>query len=339
MPDIYIIAEIAQAHDGSLGMAHAYIDALATTGVDAIKFQVHIAEAESSVYEHFRVKFSFQDKTRMDYWKRIEFTRDQWAELKRHCTSKKLDFIASPFSNTAVDLLQSIGVDKFKVASGEVSNKLLLKHLSGTGKEIFMSSGMSSMAELDDSVGFLMNRSTKLSLLQCTSAYPTHPSQWGLNLISHFRERYQIPVGFSDHSGDIFACLAAVSHGAELIEFHTVFDKRIFGPDTTSSITVDQAAMLVTGARQISQALQNPVDKNNLTDIIGIKQIFEKSLAVNQNLPAGHLLTFDDLEAKKPRDRGISADKYEQIIGRQLSRDLRQWEFLTWSDLLKNPSS
>jgi len=126
----FIIAEIAQAHDGSLGTAHAYIDALSKTGVHAIKFQTHIAEAESSIYEPFRVKFSKQDKTRFDYWKRMEFTLEQWKELKAHCNEVGLEFMSSPFSNAAVDVLEEVGVNRYKIGSGEVTNFLLLEKIN-----------------------------------------------------------------------------------------------------------------------------------------------------------------------------------------------------------------
>lgn len=335
MQKIYTIAEIGQAHEGSLGMAHAYIDALAPTGVNAIKFQVHIAEAESSIHEPFRIKFSFQDATRMDYWKRMEFSTDQWNELKNHCEARTLDFIASPFSNTAVHLLKSIGTRKFKIASGEVNNKLLIQHLADTGKELIVSSGMSSLIELDECLSFLINKNLTASLLQCTSAYPTQPDQWGLNMIPVFKERYGIPVGFSDHSGDIYASLAAVAHGAALLEFHTVFDKRMFGPDTSSSVTIDQVSLIVNGAKQIAKALQHPVDKNAAITPVSLKHIFQKSLAVNKKLPAGHIITDEDLEAKKPANQGIPAHSFEQVTGQQLIREMAQWDFLTWQDIRK----
>ena len=124
---MFIIAEIAQAHDGSLGMAHAYVDAVAKTGCHAIKFQTHISEAESSIHEPFRVKFSKQDATRMDYWKRMEFTLDQWKEIKQHCDEVGLEFMSSPFSNAAVDLLEKVGVLRYKIGSGEVNNFVLLE--------------------------------------------------------------------------------------------------------------------------------------------------------------------------------------------------------------------
>jgi N-acetylneuraminate synthase len=270
----------------------------------------------------------------MDYWRRIEFKPEEWAGLKQHCESLHLDFIASPFSNAAVDLLTGIGVKKFKVGSGEVNNKLLLRCLSEVSEEIILSSGMSSLAELDDAIHFLKTSSVRLYLLQCTSSYPTVPGQWGLNLINDFKERYQIPVGFSDHSGDIFACLSAASRGARLLEFHVVFDKRMFGPDTSSSITIDQAKTLVHGARQIAFDLQKPIHKNETGAFDDLKRIFGKSLAVNKNLPSGHRLTFNDLEAKKPSGRGICPTQYEKVLGRQINRDMEQWIFFDENDLL-----
>ena len=149
----FIITEIAQAHDGSIELAHKYIDEVAKTGIDAIKFQTHIAEAESSEFEPFRVLFS-DDKTRFDYWKRMEFTLKEWKELKAHCDDVGVEFMSSPFSNAAVDLLEEVGVMRYKVGSGEVNNFVLLEKIAQTGKPIIISSGMSSFEELDATVFF-----------------------------------------------------------------------------------------------------------------------------------------------------------------------------------------
>ena len=161
-----IIAEIGQAHEGSLGIAHSYIDAMAQAGVNAIKFQTHIAEAESSEFEPFRVKFSYEDDSRFDYWKRMEFSEDQWIGLKKHCEDKGMEFLSSPFSCAAVDLLENIGVKRYKIGSGEVNNLLLVKKIINTGKPIILSSGMSSFAELDRTVNFIKQHSNDLSILQ-----------------------------------------------------------------------------------------------------------------------------------------------------------------------------
>jgi len=330
---VYIIAEIGQAHEGSLGIAHSYIDALATTGVNAVKFQTHIAIAESSEFEPFRIKFSYEDQTRFDYWNRMEFTAHQWAGLKQHCEEKKLDFISSPFSNAAVDLLEQIGVKKYKIGSGEVSNFLMLRKIVLTGKDILLSSGMSSWAELDKAIAFLKPYGNALSVLQCTTAYPTLPEQWGLNVISELKQRYHLPTGLSDHSGDIVAGLAATALGAEILECHVVFDKRMFGPDASASLTLDQIVQLVKGVRALESSLSMPIDKAHNEGFQPLKQIFEKSLAVNKDLPEGHILTINDLEAKKPKGYGWDAADFQAVLGKKLKYSLSSWSFLKNEDI------
>lgn len=329
----YLIAEIGQAHEGSLGILHSYIVALAGTGVNAIKFQLHIAEAESSSYEPFRVKFSYEDKTRYDYWKRMEFTLEQWKEIKAHCDEVGLDFICSPFSNLAVDWLEEIGVKYYKIGSGEVNNLLLLEKIAKTKKPVIISSGMSSFSELDKTVSFLKERNVDFSILQCTTSYPTQPEQFGFNVIKELKERYLVKVGFSDHSAKIATNVAAVALGAEILEFHVVFDRKMFGPDTKSSLTINEVSQLVEDVNATYKAIQNPINKNNNEQFSELKSIFEKSLAINKNLSKGHLITFEDLEAKKPKGYGIDALKFQDIIGKKLKEDMKQWDFINENDL------
>lgn len=331
---IKIIAEIGQAHNGSLQKAHDYIDAIATTGVDAIKFQTHIAEAESSIYEPFRVKFTDEYATRFDYWKAMEFTFEQWQELKAHCDKVGLEFISSPFSNAAVDLLEGVGVNCYKIGSGEVNNFLLLKRIAQTGKPVILSSGMSSYQELDKTINFLKSKEIEFSILQCTTAYPTQPEEYGLNVIQELRARYNVPVGFSDHSAKIETCIAAVTLGAEIVEFHAVFSKNDFGPDVTSSLTIDEIKTLTEAVRNIEKALMNPVDKFDNSKFTELKSIFEKSLSINKDLKAGHIIQFSDLEAKKPANKGIPASKFKEVIGKKLVEDKKQWSFLNKKGLI-----
>ncbi|PKD21149.1 N-acetylneuraminate synthase [Salegentibacter salinarum] len=331
---MFIIAEVGQAHDGSLGMALSYIDTLAETGVDAVKFQVHIAEAESSEHETFRVKFSEQDKTRFDYWKRMEFSLDQWKLLKQRCDKKGVEFLASPFSNAAVDLLEIVGVKRYKIGSGEVNNFLLLQKIVKTGKPVIISSGMSSFEELDKTVEFLKERKVEFSILQCTTAYPTKPEDYGLNVIQQLRERYLVPVGYSDHSARTETSLAATALGAEILEFHVVFDRRNFGPDATSSLEINEIKKLVEAVKNIKTSLGHPVDKSDNSRFSDLKNIFEKSLAINKDLLTGHKLSFEDLEAKKPKGYGINALRFEEILGKELKKDMKQWEFLNEEDIL-----
>jgi N,N'-diacetyllegionaminate synthase len=330
----YIIAEIGQAHEGSLGILYSYIDAIAQTGVDAVKFQMHIAEAESSEHEPFRIQFSLEDKTRFDYWKRMSFSLEQWRAIKQYCESLRLDFICSPFSNLAVDWLEEIGIQLYKIGSGEVNNFLILEKIAQTEKPVILSSGMSSYEELDNAVAFLKERNVSFSVLQCTTSYPTQPEQYGLNVIQELKSRYGVAVGFSDHSARIETCIAATVLGASILEFHVVFDRQLFGPDAKASLTIPEVKDLVQAVRSIAKSLAHPIDKNDISYLAPLKQIFEKSLAVNKDLPKNHILTFEDLEAKKPKGFGILASKYNEVIGRTLTSDMKQWNFLNEDDLV-----
>jgi N-acetylneuraminate synthase len=330
---VEVVAEIAQAHDGSLGTAHAYIDALAGTGVDTVKFQVHIAAAESSVHEPFRVQFSFEDETRYAYWQRMEFTPEQWAGLKLHCEQHGLEFLASPFSIAAVELLERLGVARYKIGSGETSNLLMLDRIARTGKPIILSSGLSTFDDLDRTIAFLRPHRNALTLLQCTTSYPTAPAQVGLNVLAELRGRYGLPVGLSDHSGTIHPGLAAVALGARMLEFHAVFDRRAFGPDATSSLQIDEIRQLVEGVRAISTALAHPIDKSTLAVAPELLTMFGKSLSVNRDLAAGSVLELAHLESRKPGDRGISAQDFRDVVGRKLARALQDGDFLTADDL------
>lgn len=325
---VEIIAEIAQAHEGSLGVLHSYIDALAKTGVDTVKFQTHIAEAESSSFEPFRVKFSYEDKTRFDYWQRMEFSFEQWRGIKQHCEEVGLKFLSSPFSNKAVELLENLEVDRYKIGSGETTNLLMLEKVARTGKDVILSTGMSSFVELDKSISFLKSKGCGLSVLQCTTKYPTEAEDIGLNVLADLKSRYNVPVGLSDHSGKIYPSIAAVALGAEIVEVHAVFDRQMFGPDSSSSLTISEIEDLAQGVKFINKSLDNEIDKNDCSGFDDVKTIFEKSLAVNREKKAGEEIVLGDLEAKKPANRGIAAQDYRRVVGRRINCDLKKWDFL-----------
>ena len=329
----YIIAEVAQAHDGSLGLAHAYIDAIADTGADAVKFQTHIAKAESTFDEPWRVKFSSQDKSRYDYWKRMEFTAEQWSELAEHSRSLGLDFLSSPFSIEAAIILEKIGIKQWKIGSGEIYNPILLDYLLDTQLPILFSSGMSSVADLDNVIDQAVKKSTPFGIFQCSSSYPAPPELWGLEVLSSFRKRYNCPVGLSDHSGNIYAGLAATTLGADFIEVHVTFDKKMFGPDVTSSITISELEQLVLGSKSIRLALNNKDDKDTLvSSTSNLKKTFGRSLALVSKLPSGTKLSKRDLTLKKPGS-GILYDDINKVIGRSLKTHKGIDKLLTWDDL------
>jgi N,N'-diacetyllegionaminate synthase len=329
----FIIAEIGQAHDGSLGILHSYIDAVAATGVDAIKFQTHIAEAESSPLEPFRVKFSYQDATRQDYWRRMEFTAEQWTGIKQHCESVGLEFLSTPSCVAAVDLLEDLGVKRYKIGSGDTGNRLLLSRVAATGKQVILSSGLSSYEEIDEAVDFVTGLGASVVVMQCTSEYPVSLQKVGLNLIATFRERYRHPIGLSDHSGSIYPAVAAVALGVQFIEVHVVFDRRMFGPDSGSSLTIDELRSVVQGVRAIEQSLHSDFDKTLSAERSRVRDMFGKTLSVRRDMHAGEVLSVRDLESKKPAGQGISAAEYAAVVGKRLRRNLAQWDFLRQEDI------
>jgi N,N'-diacetyllegionaminate synthase len=329
-----IIAEVAQAHDGSLGAAHAYIDAIAQAGADAVKFQTHIAAAESTLREPWRVKFSLQDVTRFEYWQRTGFSEDQWAGLRAHAVERGLLFLSSPFSLEAAELLRRVGVSAWKIASGETSHPALFDFVAGTGLPILLSTGMSGMAEIDRAVERLRHRVADLTLLQCTTAYPCPPDKVGLNLLQVFRARYGGKVGLSDHSGSIYAGLAAVALGADALEVHVTFSRECFGPDVPASLTTSELAQLAAGARAIGRMLAHPVDKDALArEAAPARAIFGKSVVARVPLGAGSVLREADLALKKP-GTGLAPERLPELVGRTLVRALAADESIQETDLL-----
>jgi N-acetylneuraminate synthase len=329
----FIVGEVGLVHEGSLGIAHAFVDAIAAAGADAVKFQTHIAEAESTLHEPFRVRFSRQDDSRYDYWRRTSFTEEQWAGLAEHANECGLVFLSSPFSLEAVELLERVGMPAWKVGSGEVSNSELLERIAQTGSPILLSSGMSSLQELDEAVRTIRSVGGSLAILQATSAYPSPPERIGLNVLDDLRRRYGCPVGLSDHSGTIYASLAAVALGANLIEVHVTLSRNMFGPDVPASIAVEELRELADGIRFIDRALSNPVDKDALAEELGpLRRIFTKSVVLRDDLPAGTVLEREHLAAKKP-GTGIPASKLPALVGRRLLRDVTADELLDESDV------
>ena len=329
-----IIAEVAQAHDGSLGAAHAYIDAAARAGADAVKFQTHIAAAESSPAEPWRVKFSLQDATRFDYWRRMEFTEEQWAGLSAHAAERGLQFLSSPFSVEAAQLLRRAGVSAWKIASGEVSNLPLFEFIASTRLPVLLSTGMSRLSEIDSAVARVRRAGLPLTVMQCTTAYPCPEEKIGLNLIAFFRERYGCPAGLSDHSGRIWAPLAAAALGAEAIEVHITFSRECFGPDVPASLTTGELKQLVEGVRFIEKTLQNPVNKDEAArELEPLREIFTKSVAARVDLAPGAVLAAGHLALRKP-GTGIPGERLPELIGRVVRRPVAAGKFLEEEDFL-----
>jgi len=329
----YLIAEVAQAHDGSLGTAHAFIDAAADAGADAIKFQTHIADAESTLDEPFRVKFSLQDETRLDYWRRMEFTREQWAGLASHAAERSLHFLSSAFSLEAVSLLRNLDVPAWKIASGEVRTEGLVDAICSGGRPVLLSTGMSPWSDIDSAVARIGEAGSPLAILQCVSRYPTPLNDVGLNVMDDMRARYNCPVGLSDHSGQPWPALTAIARGAAVVELHLTLSERMFGPDVPSSLTVDQFRMVADMRDAVAQMDAHPADKDGVAeDLADMRAMFGRSLAPKRDLIAGTLVTEDMLVAKKPAS-GIPENDIDAVVGRTLVRDVTSDRLISWADL------
>lgn len=333
LPGALIVGEVAQTHDGSLGQAHAFIDAIAGAGADAVKFQTHIAAAESTPAEPWRVQFSRQDESRYAYWQRMEFTADQWSGLAEHATDSGLLFLSSAFSIDAIELLESLDMKAWKVASGEVTNLPLIERMARSGAPVLLSSGMSSLDELDRAMRHVREAGAPVAVLQCATAYPCPPEQVGLNVIQELRSRYDCWVGLSDHSATIYPAIAAAVLAVDVIEVHVTLSREMFGPDVPASVTTSEVAQLVEGVRFVEQAMASPVDKDLIAgDMEPMRALFTRSAVAAVDIEAGTALTIHDLIAKKP-GTGIPAARIPELVGRRARRAIPADTVLSEDDL------
>lgn len=329
----FLIAEVAQAHDGSLGFAHAFIDVAAEAGVDCIKFQTHIADAESTRDETFRVAFSREDKTRFDYWKRMEFTEEQWDGLAQHARGKGLVFLSSCFSVAAVKMMRRVGMPAWKIGSGEVDTPDLFDAMAQGGEPMLLSSGMSSYADVARQAARVAAAGAPLGLFQCTTRYPTAFEEVGLNVIDELHRKFGCPVGLSDHSGTIWPSVAAMARGAAMIEVHMAFHELQFGPDTAASLDPGALRQLVEARDAIDCMARNPVDKDAAgAEMSELRALFGKSVALRHALPAGTVLEPQHLTLKKPGG-GLAAALLPELVGQALTNDVAADRLLKPDDL------
>src|SRR5688500_8221787 len=328
-----VIAEVAQSHDGSLGQAHAFIDAAARAGADVIKFQTHIASEESTLAEPWRVRFSKQDDTRLDYWRRMEFSESQWIGLKQHADEAGIRFLSSPFSLRAVEMLGRLGMPAWKVASGEIANFPLLDAMLAPRLPILLSTGMSPWVEIDAAVARVRASGNDLTVMQCTSEYPCPPERTGLGVMAQLRARYGCRVGISDHSGRIYCGIAAAALGARVVEVHVAFSREMFGPDVPASITFEELKQLTEGVRFVDAALANPIDKDAIAaEKSNLRSIFGRSIVAARDLAPGTTLSTEVLALKKP-GTGLPESQLATLLGRRLSKPLSRDQQLKLDDI------
>ena len=334
MINTYIIAEIGNTHEGSLGLAKQFIKTAAGCGVSAVKMQTHIFEAES--LPNAPNPPYFKDETRKEYFERTAFNLNQWRELRRYSEDDlNVDFLSSPFSIEAVTLLEEVGLKAYKIPSGEVNNLPLLEKIAKTRKKVLLSSGMSSWAEIDEAVKTLeSNGCIDLTVLQCTSEYPCPAEQSGLNILSEMKKRYgNIKVGYSDHTMGIAIPIAAVVLGASVIEKHFTLSQKMYGSDAMNSIEPEEFKRLVDEIRQIDLAMNSQINKDDkVQELKQMKITFEKSIVSSKEIKEGEVITLDMLKFKKPGD-GILAKDYKKIIGMKVTNSIPANHQLTMDNL------
>lgn len=275
-----IIAEVGLHHDGSLGTAHAYIDAIAHAGANTAKFQCHYADATTE-FRPGSNPFP-QDATRQDFYKRTSFTTQQWADLADHAHDVGLGFCVSVFSKAAIDYLHGVAVGYWKIGSGQVGNLPLVSALTGRWEPLIISSGMSDWKELDLAVSVAIEIEKKNPaqlrpsplVMHCVSEYPVPASRAGVTGIMEMKRRYPgVPVGLSDHSGTIWPSIVAAAYGADLIEVHVTWSKECFGPDVAASVTIEELKRLVEGVRYVES--MGSVDRDKLpSELKEMRKVF-----------------------------------------------------------------
>ena len=328
-----LIAEVGQAHAGSFESAREYVAAVAAAGADAVKFQTHLAACESTLNEPFRVAMGGKDRTRYDYWKRMEFTEPQWRALAELARGKGLIFLSSAFSPEAVDLLSRIAMPAWKLGSGEFRSFELLQAIRRSGGPVLLSTGMSRYEEIEAMVAKLREQGMPHALLQCTSKYPTALEEVGLNVLQELRERFGCPVGLSDHSGSIYPGLAAMAQGADLLEVHVVLDRSQTGPDTSSSLIPAEIRQLADARDAFARMVRSPVDKDRMAEELAeMRGLFSKSVAPARALEAGTVLTEEMLVARKP-GTGIPYAERDRLVGRKLKNAVMPLHLLEWKNI------
>jgi N-acetylneuraminate synthase len=332
MKKTFIVAEIGNTHEGSLGLAKCFIKAAADCGVDAVKFQTHIFDSESLA--NAPSPGYFKEESRKEYFERTSFNIPQWGELKIYAEKEcNIEFISSPFSLEAVDMLEKIGISKYKIPSGEVTNIPLLVKIAKTGKKVLLSSGMSNWKDLDDAVKILKeNGSRDIVILQCTSEYPCPPEDVGLNVLIEMKKKYNLPVGLSDHTLGIASSIAAVIFGAEVIERHFTLSKLMYGSDAKHSLEPTELSLLVDCIRELEIILESKVNKDEIAcKLRNMKIIFEKSIVASCDIKSGTIIKEKHLAYKKPGD-GISAKDYKKVLNKMIKKDIKKDQKFEWED-------
>ena len=316
---VFIIAEAGVNHNGSIALAKKLIDAAALSGANAVKFQTFKTEklvsktAKKADYQKHTTDLS---ESQFEMLNRLELDLSAHKELIRHCKEKSIMFLSTPFDHNSIDLLSNLGLQIFKIPSGEITNLPYLRHIGSLGKSVIISTGMSTLKEIKEALGILIKAGTKkknITVLHANTMYPTPMEDVNLNAMLTIHKELDIAVGYSDHTLGIEVDIAAVAMGASIIEKHFTLDQTLKGPDHKSSLEPKELKAMVNAIRNIEIALGSNIKKPSPSELVNINPV-RKSIVANQNIKKGELLTEINISIKRPGD-GISPMKWDEILG------------------------
>jgi len=331
---VFIIAEAGVNHNGSLHLAYQLIDVAKDTGADAIKFQTFKAE---NVVSKLTDKAEYQKEntgtaeSQLEMIKKLEISFDGFIKLKKYCDKKGIIFLSTPFDHQSIDFLYDL-VDIYKIPSGEIINHPYLKHIAAKNKPIIMSTGMANLGEVEEAIKIIraVNSKAKISLLHCTTNYPTSYEEVNLKAMQTLAAAFKLPVGYSDHTLGIEVPVAAVAMGAKIIEKHFTLDKKLPGPDHRASLEPDELKGMVKAIRNIEKALGDGIKRPNKSET-EIMKVARRSLIATRDIRAGEIIKESDITIKRP-GTGILPKFKEIIIGMKLVNDIRQDEPFRWEN-------
>ena len=333
---IQIIAEIGVNHNGSIEQAHKLIDAARACGADMAKFQTFSADrlaSRGTPKVPYQLRTSDPKETHHAMLKKLELSAEANAELKTYCELVGIEFCSTPYSVEDAVFLYELGLRVFKVASADLVDRTLHEFIAGTGRECILSTGMATLEEVETALQIYDQCSarSKVTLLQCTSAYPTDPSDANLLVMQTLRKRFNCRVGYSDHTQGNECAIVAAALGASVIEKHFTLDKTLPGPDHAASATPDELAQFVQSVRLVERALGDGVKR--ITDSEKtMRAVSRKSIVAKRNLTEGHVLRLEDITFQRP-GTGISPMEYPELLGKVLLSNVATGEQLDFSNV------
>jgi len=338
MSKVIIIAEAGVNHNGSMVLAKQLIDVAVDAGVDIVKFQTFSASkivSKNAKKADYQINLTGNSETQYEMLKRLELSFENHIELLNYCKQRNIQFWSTAFDDESIELLKKIGIDSWKIPSGEITNLPFLKKIGSFSQKVILSTGMCYLNEIEEAVDVLIKSGTpknNITILHCNTEYPTPMEDVNLNAMLTIKNKLNVLVGYSDHTEGIEVAIAATAMGANVIEKHFTLDKNMEGPDHKASLEPDELAEMVKAIRNIEKAISgNGEKKPSPSEDKNIK-IARKSIHLNKNLIKGHIITSDDLIALRPGD-GISPMNWDSLIGKKLVIDKNEFDKLLNSDL------